>query len=235
MTRRDDEQMLETIRGLLAKAESTEFEAEAEAFTAKAQELMAAHSIERAMLDERRGGDGVSPRSVTVKIHRPYAEPKMHLLSAAAGPNHCKVVWNRYKEEAVVFGFDNDIDAVELLFTSLLVQATRAMTALGPQTDWAGRSRTRSFRRSFLLGFADRIGWRLREAADRTTEAAAGTYGSSLAPVLALRDERVAAAVRDEYPRVGTLRTSTSNLSGWFAGEDAARRADLGDRPPIAS
>ena len=235
MARRDTEQMLETIRGLLAKAESTDFEAEAEAFTAKAQELMAAHSIETAMLERGREGDGVSPTSVTVKIHRPYAQPKMHLLSAAAGPNHCRVLWNRYKEEAVVFGFDNDIAAVELLFTSLLVQATRAMTAHGPQTDWSGRSRTRSFRRSFLLGFADRIGWRLREASARSAQEAEATYGSSMAPVLAERDERVAAAVRDQHPHVATLRTSNSNVSGWFAGEDAADRADLGDRQSIDS
>ena len=40
---------LATIRGLLAKAEATEFAAEAEAFTAKASELMARYSLDEAM------------------------------------------------------------------------------------------------------------------------------------------------------------------------------------------
>ena len=40
---------------LLAKAEATTFAEEAEAFTAKAQELMAAHAIQQAMLEA--GGD----------------------------------------------------------------------------------------------------------------------------------------------------------------------------------
>jgi hypothetical protein len=39
------------VRALLAKAESTTYPEEADALTAKAQELMARHSIDRAMLD----------------------------------------------------------------------------------------------------------------------------------------------------------------------------------------
>ncbi len=234
MPGRNEEQVLETIRGLLAKAESTEFPAEAETFTAKAQELMAAHSIETAMLGDRSTG-GAEPRSVAVKIHRPYAQPKMHLLAATADANHCRVIWNQYEEEAVVFGFEHDLAAVELLFTSLLVQATRAMTAHGPQRDWTGRSRTRSFRRSFLMGFANRVRWRLRDATTASQTAAEITFGSALVPVLAERDEQVAAAVRDAFPHLGTMRTSTSNLSGWFAGEEAADHADLGDNQPLAS
>jgi Protein of unknown function (DUF2786) len=48
-----DQRMLERVRALLAKAESTEFAAEAEALTARAQELMARHSIDYALLAAR--------------------------------------------------------------------------------------------------------------------------------------------------------------------------------------
>ena len=44
--------VLRRIRALLAKAESTEFPEEAEALTAKAQELMSAHAVDEALLDE---------------------------------------------------------------------------------------------------------------------------------------------------------------------------------------
>ena len=59
-------------------------------------------------------------------------------------------------------GFAGDVEAVELLFTSLLVQATAAMMRAGSRTGRNGRSRTRSFRQSFLHAYAVRIGQRLR-------------------------------------------------------------------------
>ena len=43
-------------RALLAQAESTTFEAEAESFTAKAQQLMARHAIDAAMVGRGPGG-----------------------------------------------------------------------------------------------------------------------------------------------------------------------------------
>jgi len=236
MTDRDQQRMLETIRGLLAKAESSEFAPEADVFTAKAQELMAAHSIEIAMIDDRsRRAAGAEPTSRLIRVDRPYTEPKVHILAAAAQANNCEVIWSRHDGVATIFGFDHDLTALELLYTSLLIQATRAMTSEGSQTDWSGRNRTRSFRRSFLMGYANRIGWRLREATSASTAAAEATFGSALVPILAKRQERVAAAVRSAFPKAGTMRTSTSNMSGWFAGEEAADMADLGNRPPIAS
>ncbi len=53
----DGDARLTTIRNLLAKAEATTFPAEAEAFTAKATELMARHRIDEALVwarDDRR-------------------------------------------------------------------------------------------------------------------------------------------------------------------------------------
>ncbi|HEY0696309.1 MAG TPA: DUF2786 domain-containing protein, partial [Micromonospora sp.] len=50
-----DQRMLGRVRALLAKAESTDFPEEADAFTAKAQELMARHRIDHALLVARTG------------------------------------------------------------------------------------------------------------------------------------------------------------------------------------
>jgi hypothetical protein len=77
-----------------------------------------------------------------------------------------------------VVGFPPDLRAVEALFTSLLVQATRTMASHGARCTSSGRSRTRSFRQAFLTSFAARIGERLAEAthdaeAEATDRAAA--------------------------------------------------------------
>ena len=47
----DGDRALRRIRGLLAKAESTDFPEEAEALTAKAQELMTRHAVDAALLE----------------------------------------------------------------------------------------------------------------------------------------------------------------------------------------
>ncbi|MFQ5558514.1 MAG: DUF2786 domain-containing protein, partial [Acidimicrobiales bacterium] len=56
-----DPALLQRIRNLLAKAESTDFEHEAAAFTAKAQQLMTTNSVREAMLShirDRSAGSG---------------------------------------------------------------------------------------------------------------------------------------------------------------------------------
>ena len=59
-----DDPVLVKVRALLAQAESTTFEAEAEVFTAKAQELMARHSIDSACCGRGQGARNVRSRSV---------------------------------------------------------------------------------------------------------------------------------------------------------------------------
>jgi hypothetical protein len=58
---------------------------------------------------------------------------------------------------------------------SLLVQAHAAMRRFGRQTDRRRTSRTRSFRQSFLLSYANRIGERL-QAADHGIAASSGRW-----------------------------------------------------------
>ena len=224
-----DPKVLGRVRALLAKAESTSFPEEAEALTAKAQELMARYSIDAALAGRGQGAPG-RPEHVRVTIVNPYVSPKVHLLSAVARANRCEAVWMKDQGAVTVFGYPVDLEAVELLFTSLLVQATAAALAAGAQTDAWGRSRTRSFRSSFLLSFAVRIGERLAEAAaDAVDEVVAEGEESAtdLLPVLADRADAVRAERDRAFPQLRTARTSVSNGQGWSAGRRAAENASL--------
>lgn len=243
-----DQRLLSKVRMMLAKAESTTFPAEAETFTAAAQKLMTRHSIDRALLEQDSGvGDG--PAAIRVGVDRPYESARFHLVAAIAQANRCKAVWQKGLGFGTVVGFPTDLRAVELLFTSLMIQATTAMTAAGSREDWAGRNRTRSFRSSFLTAFAVRIGQRLELAAQEgqqewAAESAAGsshgvdeTLGAgavrddrtALVRVLAERDEEVDAAVAQKFPRLLTQRSRTvRDVEGWASGTAAADRADLG-------
>ena len=219
-----DPGMLARVRALLAKAESTSFPEEAEAFTAKAQEMMTRHEIDRAMLDEGKVR-GEAPQGVRVGIDDPYADAKSLLLSGIAGANSCQAVWTKRLGFATVFGFSGSIEAVELLYTSLLVQATSTLNLLAKQP--GDHSRSRSFRRSFLVAFAHRIGERLREASAATTSAADADHGGRLLPVLAARDREVGAARDAAFPNVEYKSYSVSSTQGWVAGRAAADTASL--------
>ena len=188
-----DGRVLDKVRALLAKAESTEFEEEADALTAKAQELMARHAIDQAMVAAVTSSE--EPGGRRIGVSDPYAQSKAHLLAVIAQVNRCRSVWMAGYGFSTVFGFAGDVDIVEVFYLSLLVQATRAMTASGAVRDRAGRSRTRSFRQSFLLSFARRIGERLQTATRTATAEASEVHGSHLLPVLAGR----AAAVDEAF------------------------------------
>ncbi len=232
-----DQRVLGRIRALLAKAESSTFVAEAETFTAGAQSLMARHSIDRALLaalDQRSTEDATGRR---IGIDNPYEGPKTMLLGAVAEANRCRTVWSRDLGFSTAIGFPADLDAVEMLFTSLLVQATTAMTRAGSRTDGSGRSRTRSFRQSFLTAYASRIGQRLTDVTgQQTAEVAAEPAGQNLLPVLAARSEAVDEAMAAMFPQMTCHRVgSVTDQEGWFSGLSAADQAALHPSAPLTS
>jgi hypothetical protein len=243
-----DERMLSRIRSLLAKAESTEFPEEAEALSARAQELMAKYSIDHALLAAETG-QAEAPGGRRIAVDNPYEAAKASLLQIVAQANRCRVVWSRELGLVTVIGFPADLDAVELLFTSLLVQANTAMLRTGGKRDGSGRSRTRAFRQSFLLSYAVRIGERLSAASDHAeqeavaeqraaggsaAEGGAGTGGTArkgadLVPFLAARHRAVDDAVDEMF---GSTLTRTrpvraTDADGWNSGRAAADLASL--------
>jgi hypothetical protein len=224
-----NERVLARIRALLAKAESSTFPAEAETFTAGAQALMARHSIDHALLAALGRSSSEEPTGRRIGIVNPYEVPKAMLLGAVAESNRCRTVWSRELGFSTAIGFPADLDAVELLFTSLLVQSTAAMARAGSRADSHGRSRTRSFRQSFLTAYASRIGQRLAEATGtQTTKAATEPAGQNLLPVLAARSEAVDEAVTAMFPQLTHhVASSVTDREGWFSGLSAADRAAL--------
>ncbi|MEE1763504.1 DUF2786 domain-containing protein [Streptomyces sp. SP18BB07] len=239
-----ESRMLSRIRALLAKAEATGFPEEAEALSAKAQELMARHSIDEALLAARAHSED-APGACRIGVDPPYETAKAVLLDAVARANRCEAVWNEALGFSTVVGFEADLEVVELLHTSLLVQATTAMTKAEAAQRKGGRKRTKTFRQSFLAAYAHRIGDRLAAVAEaqvaEAEAAGAGARGAGapeqdLLPVLAARD----VAVHDEFSRmfpdtVTTRVRGVSDLAGWQQGAEAADRAQVRSRPRLPS
>ncbi|MFF5172549.1 DUF2786 domain-containing protein [Micromonospora sp. NPDC000089] len=217
------EAMLSKVRKLLAKAEDPACTpAESAAFTAKATELIARYGVDRALLAARDpASDPVGDR--VVDLLAPYARDKAALLAAVADPLRCRCVRRRQGAGFAMhlFGFASDLERVDLLFTSLLVQAAHGLAA----TPVPAGDHPAAFRRSWLAGFAGVIGARLREA---EAGAVAERGAPSVALVLADRSDRVAHRVTEVYPRLRTAPPRRLAGTGFGAGAAAGRRADLG-------
>jgi hypothetical protein len=221
-----DTRMRDKIRALLSKAESTEFPEEAESLTAKAQELMARYSIDYALLAAKAGSKD-EPVGVRVGIDNPYEDPKATLLQRVTEANGCRAAFSKALGFSTVVGFARDVDAVEVMFTSLLVQATSTMISAGSRFDRHGRSRTRSFRQSFLHAYAMRIGQRLREATDAVGREMNAEAGGALVPVLAAKDEAVRRAAEAVFGDTELKAFTIGNREGWISGTVAADRANI--------
>jgi hypothetical protein len=225
-----DRRKLDRVRALLAKAESTDFPEEAEALTARAQELMARYSIDEALLAATAGALGNNNAAARrLFLDNPHESAKAMLLGVVASANRCRSIWHSDLGLGTILGFPADLVAVDLLFTSLLAQATSAMVRAGARRDAHGRSRTSAFRQSFLTSYAQRVGERLAQAAAAAQRHAADETGSQdLLPVLAARSALVDAAVSQMFPELTTHAVGAAHdREGWVRGRAAADLATL--------
>ncbi len=218
----DSHPMLDRIRKLLAKAESSEFEAEAASFSAKAQELMTRHAIDVALLPDP--NDDQTPRMIRVPVDSPYADAKSYLLGVVAVASRCRTVWLKQVAMSSVVGMADDLRGVEMLFTSLLVQAQHALETPSRHSAAGARSRQQGYRSAFLIAFARRIAERLKAANEQVIAEATTESSSSFLPVLAARETAVEEFVDAHF---GTLAQGT--IRGGYDAAGAAHGREAAD------
>ncbi len=221
------EMVLDKVRKLLAKAEATDNPNEAEAFSAKAAELIAAHRISPDRLAERGGGDRLQLRRIVIG-RGAYVRARLALLGAVSGAHDCQVVYESGPAGAValVAGFADDLDLVSVLYESLHLQASGQMAAVRRATPAA----TQRWRRSFLFGFAARVGELLRETSRHAAVEARRAVGDDrLLPDLPARAEQVRAFAAESFGRVVKGSSpAPASASGWQDGHRAGGAVDLG-------
>ncbi|MFF4244323.1 DUF2786 domain-containing protein [Streptomyces sp. NPDC001822] len=220
---------LAKIRAILAKAEDpAATPEEAETYFAKAAALMAKYGIEKAMLaDSDPTQDRPGDRVITVK--GAYSADRLYLLGYVSTSLNCVSIRKRPVKgvtEVHMFGYESDLDRVELLYTSLLLQMFNGMRQGRP----ASGESTVTYRKAWMAGFIIRIDQRLREIeAHAKRESPVADTGRSVELVLADRRAVVKARFAAAYPRATDPKGSTRRRgSGLNDGHQAANRADLG-------
>lgn len=236
-----DPKILKKVRALLAKAASTEFPDEAEAFTAKATELMVNYGISESLLAAGRDASEDPLTGRKIVIPEPHAEAKQILLLACAKTMSCVVVVAEGNPDAMVYGHTSDLERAEWMFTSLLAQANRMIAEMYAPLGYPFGGN--EYRRGWILGFASRVYDRMqaaRDAAvreadksatdgDRAGEAGEGAAAGGAELVLASREDEAKRFLEDRLggpiPDADPPRADAWALGAGYA---AGARADLG-------
>jgi uncharacterized protein DUF2786 len=220
------------IRKLLAKAERTDNGNEAEAFAAKAAQLIAEHRIEPDHVRDAVAHGELGLRRIALG-RGAYVRARLALLVAIARHHDCEVVYETGSDgtTAIVAGYEADLDVTEVLYTSLLAQATSRASAARGRTPAA----TQRWRRSFLFGFAEQVTALLESARTDAAEAArrrppsAEDAAPAAHPDVLARAARVREFAASSFGRVSAARApAPAQVSGWRDGQRAASGADLG-------
>lgn len=238
------------VESLLRKSESTEFEDEANALIAKAQQLRQRYRLHDALNTDTTANDDTTvnvqdTKVVARRVHidSPWVKHQATLLGAIAHANGCATLLLDDRGIATVIGTDDDVSHVYDLFASLNRQCAWFMDR-GPNFELARRRRqTASYRRSFRLAYAARIGELLRRAnaasqqaegaadsatASATDSATAYDITSHALPVLARRQAQAEESRDRLFPHLGTISLSATNAQGMHDGHDAASKSRLG-------
>ncbi|WP_240686959.1 DUF2786 domain-containing protein [Amycolatopsis suaedae] len=225
-------ELLDKVRKLLAKAENPAVtEAEAEAYNAKAAELIARYGIDRAVLAAT-GGDPDEIVGLTINLENPYSRDKAYLVGCVADPLRCRVVLTlvgQRVKSVTVFGFRSDAERVELLFTSLLLQASTQLTRVRPDCLTGRRQSVAAYRRTWLSGFGNAVRQRLLEAEMRAAREydAASNGGPSTELVLRDRELMLDEAYQAEFGQVKFATPRQLSGTGYGDGLVAGKAADL--------
>lgn len=211
------------ITGLLKKAESTTFEAEAETLIAKAQQLRQRYRIE-SVQEEATPGNTVAVR---VHLEAPWVRHQYLLLGHVAGANSTRALLYPDVSIATVVGHPDDVLHAIDLFHSLNRQRAYFMHHSPGAVTARAHGETKAYRRSFLIAYARRIGTLLAEATEETV-VTEDERGAAL-PVLARREVAAEEAFTALFPHTSSMSFRHSyHAGGAVDGIAAAERSHLG-------
>jgi hypothetical protein len=254
---------LDRISALLAKAERTDNEAEADAYLMKAQQMATLASVDLAVARARRAKQEgrQQPESRTTSIGEKGKRANPHLIAlfvAIAHANDAQVDVAANSTYVIAYGMPADLDVVETMYGSLAVHMVHSGQAFVADGAWRGetyqavvpRSRRRerrphtavTARAAFYRAYVDRIRERLESARGQALQHVVQHQDSTAETSSAVVLRRKADEVRSFHKSSSKARGSWGGYSGAVrvsagsaadAGRGAASRARLSKQPEL--
>lgn len=232
---------LDRIGALLAKAERTDNEAEADAYLMKAQQLATLASVDLAVARARvaRREQRQQPEARTTTIGEKGRRANPHLITlyvAIAHANDAQVDVAANSTYVIGYGMPSDLDVVETIYASLAVHMVHASQEYVAARGWqgetylaAGRGRRpqhrphtaqtarAAFYRAYVARISERLSQAREEALARLDRVAAAHVAGQAAPApssgaLVLREK--ATEVRAFHAQASRARGSWGGYSG---------------------
>lgn len=193
---------------------------EAENYRLTAAKIMAKFGIDKATTDAS-GVASCTPVYKQLSFRNPFASSKSDLYKAIArglGVQYVKVTGTSTKNLYEVLGFQSDIDQLEFLYSTLLLDGTRELENAERQD----RQNPIRFRISFWMGYAREVEDRLRRANQLVVDETPGS-----AVVLYDRSKLVTSLFKERHPDVTTISRRYFGGSAFDQGKAAGQRANL--------
>jgi len=249
----------ERINKLLRKAESTDSSHEAEALTAKAQELMSRWGLDEALLAQLNGKNTDGIEQIQLPFTGTLGRSWRKIPIAMAKPNNLKAVVMDYtyakphRFEVELTGFKSDLERVRILSASVQIQAVRVLKAWEKERGYtfSGLSAFEKFRerRQFIESFAYALGARLQRSFEESMRAAARERAAETKDTTENEFAGMALAIRTRRDQVkewadaqygDSLTTSRSrstagSMAAHTAGTIAGRNADVGSTTGVGA
>jgi hypothetical protein len=166
--------------------------------------------------------------AIRLAVDEPYIDTKSLLLQIVATNTRCRAVFHSAYAMSTVVGSNADVAAVELMFTSLLLQAQQAMLAEAAGERAGSRQRSAGYRASFLFAYANRIGERLAEINTDVAADVADRTGIDVLPVLVSRADEIDSEMQRLFGDLTSHRVRAGwDAAGWSSGRRAADQANL--------
>ncbi len=227
-----DENKIDLIRKLLAKAEGTSNEEERDAYNAKATNLMLQYGIEDAMLTaanaERAKTEQIISKTIVLQdVPKSYSYEYAALvirIARALGMQGFMLVTDR--KEPCIVGFESDIKRSLPLLKSLVWQCTDELQRYAIR--WVSKNHTMSgtdkynAKRAFIVGFTSAVQKKMTPVVQ---EAMNKVPGAEL--VLVDRTKQIEAFMNSTF-NLNMNRGRNYGHSGYDAGHAAGMRADVG-------
>ena len=232
----DQDKIKERIRRMLALAEDERnTDGERENAMARATALMAEHRIDFITDAGRVKTDKIGSREVTHEGS--YTRQKSNLLgwtAAALGMQAVHFSYGQTVTRTIVYGYESDLEMLDMLYTSLLLQQTNALSR-EKVPSWLYRGEVAAWKRDWLTAYNNTVSRRIgevhaRKAEQRDRERTPGTSAPGAAVAIVDRKNAVDAFVAEAHPKLRKPKPARKivNDDAYFGGRNAGNRADIG-------